>query len=157
MLSEQCPIFLDNVAELCSAVPLKFRQTRRGDIMLVLHHNFNSCALALLSIKKGTCQICRKDSAVKMLLYHIAHSHRRHTGYVEFILTSQACRPWGCRGCYFGRSVNPISNKGGRLCPPNNTGTPGFSDLPTALLHNLLSCQFPNFKSRWPVTCRTKR
>ena len=52
MLSEQCPIFLDNVAELCSAVPLKFRQTRRGDIMLVLHHNFNSCALALLSIKK---------------------------------------------------------------------------------------------------------
>ena len=71
MLSEQYSIFLDNVAELCSAVPLKFRQTRRGDIMLVLHHNFNSCALALLSIKKGTCQICRKDSAVKMLLYHI--------------------------------------------------------------------------------------
>ena len=33
----------------------------------------------------------------------------------------------------FGRSVNPISTKGGRLCPPNNTGTPGFSDLPTAL------------------------
>ena len=29
----------------------------------------------------------------------------------------------------FGRSVNPISTKGGRLCPPNNTGTPGFSDL----------------------------
>ena len=134
MLSEQYPIFLDNVAELCSAVPLKFRQTRRGDIMLVLHHNFNSCALALLSIKKGTCQICRKDSAVKMLLYHIAHSHRRHTGYVEFILTSQACRPWGCRRCHFGRSVNPISNKGGRLCPPNNTGTPGFSYLPMALL-----------------------
>ena len=33
----------------------------------------------------------------------------------------------------FGRSVNPISTKGGRFCPPNNTGTPGFSDLPTAL------------------------
>jgi hypothetical protein len=33
----------------------------------------------------------------------------------------------------FGRSVNPIPTKGGRLCPPNNTGTPGFSDLPTAL------------------------
>ena len=32
----------------------------------------------------------------------------------------------------FGRSVNPISAKGGRLFPPNNTGTPGFSDLPTA-------------------------
>ena len=33
----------------------------------------------------------------------------------------------------FGRLVNPISTKGGRLCPPNNTGTPGFSNLPTAL------------------------
>ena len=31
-----------------------------------------------------------------------------------------------------GRSVNPISTKGGRLCPPNNTGTSRFSDLPTA-------------------------
>ena len=34
----------------------------------------------------------------------------------------------------FVRSVNPISTKKGRLCPPNNTGTPGFSDLPTALI-----------------------
>ena len=33
----------------------------------------------------------------------------------------------------FGRSINPISTKGGRLCPPNDTGTSGFSDLPTAL------------------------
>ena len=33
----------------------------------------------------------------------------------------------------FGRTVKPISTKGGRLCTPNNTGTPGFSDLPTAL------------------------
>ena len=33
----------------------------------------------------------------------------------------------------FGRSVNPISNKLGRKCPPNNTGTLGFSDLPTSL------------------------
>ena len=42
----------------------------------------------------------------------------------------QACCPWGCRGCHgpfnFGRSVNPISTKGGKFCPPNNTGTPGF-------------------------------
>ena len=35
----------------------------------------------------------------------------------------------------FGRSVNPILTKGGRLCPPNNTGTPKFSDLPTALVN----------------------
>ena len=33
----------------------------------------------------------------------------------------------------FGRSVNPISTRGGRLCPPNNTGILRFSDLPTAL------------------------
>ena len=35
----------------------------------------------------------------------------------------------------FGRSINPISTRGSRLCPPNNTGTPGFSNLPMAL-HN---------------------
>ena len=33
----------------------------------------------------------------------------------------------------FGRSVNPISTYGGRLCPPNDTGTSEFPDLPTAL------------------------
>ena len=27
----------------------------------------------------------------------------------------------------------PQPRGGGRLCPPNTTGTPGFSDLPTAL------------------------
>ena len=39
---------------------------------------------------------------------------------------AQACRPWG-------RSVNPISTRGDRLCPRITIGTPGFSDLPTAL------------------------
>ena len=37
--------------------------------------------------------------------------------------TEQACRPWVCRVCMahpdFGRSVNPISTRGDRLCPPN--------------------------------------
>ena len=42
----------------------------------------------------------------------------------------------GCAGCAmahpdFGRSVNPISTRGDELCPSNNTGTPGFSDLVT--------------------------
>ena len=45
--------------------------------------------------------------------------------------------PWGTGGAMaptdFGRSVNPISTKGGRLCPPNNTGTPGLTDLLTDL------------------------
>ena len=35
----------------------------------------------------------------------------------------------------FGRSVFPNSTRVGKLCPPNNTGTPGFSDLPTALCY----------------------
>ena len=33
----------------------------------------------------------------------------------------------------FGRSINPISTKGGRLCPPKNTATLRLSDIPTAL------------------------
>ena len=42
------------------------------------------------------------------------------------------------RGChapppYFGISVNPISTTGGQIIPTNDTGIPGFSDLPTAL------------------------
>ena len=41
--------------------------------------------------------------------------------------------PGGMAPPHFGRSVNPISIEGGRLFPPNNTGTPGFSDFPTAL------------------------
>ena len=40
--------------------------------------------------------------------------------------------PGGAGGA-FGRSVNPISTRGGRLCLLNNTDTSGFSDLPTAL------------------------
>ena len=50
----------------------------------------------------------------------------------EVRLCVQACRPWAPSD--FGRSANPISSKGGRLCPPNNTGTPEFSDVPMALL-----------------------
>ena len=45
--------------------------------------------------------------------------------------------PGGSRGAMappeFGRWVNPFSTRGRRLCSPNDTGTPGFSDLPTAL------------------------
>ena len=40
---------------------------------------------------------------------------------------------WAITHPGFGRSVNPISTRGARLCPSNNTGTPEFSDLPTAL------------------------
>ena len=36
----------------------------------------------------------------------------------------------------FGRSVNPISTRGGTLSPPSSTCHPGFSDLATALEGN---------------------
>ena len=52
-------------------------------------------------------------------------------------LTSQGCHPWGCQGSMapldFGRSVNPISTRGTDYAHLITTGTPGFSDLPTAL------------------------
>ena len=46
----------------------------------------------------------------------------------------------GCAGCaiahpYFGRSVNPISIRGTAYADLITTGTPGFSDLPTALIY----------------------
>ena len=46
--------------------------------------------------------------------------------------------PWGAESAIAspddGRSVNPIfSTRGSRLYPPNNTGSPGCSDIPTAL------------------------
>ena len=45
--------------------------------------------------------------------------------------------PGGAMGAlappHFGRSINPISTKGGRLRPTNDTRTHGFSDLPTTL------------------------
>ena len=49
----------------------------------------------------------------------------------------------------FGRSVNPISTKGGRLCPQNNTGTPRFSDLPTALYFHADLPSVPFFTVSW--------
>ena len=49
----------------------------------------------------------------------------------------------GCAGCAmahpdFGRSVNPISTRGTDYAHLITTGTPGFSDLPTALNIRLL-------------------
>merc|ERR1739844_555359 len=52
--------------------------------------------------------------------------------------------PWSAGDAWappdFGRSVNPISTRGSRLCPTNNTGTPGpttwryyYPDIPWAL------------------------
>ena len=47
---------------------------------------------------------------------------------------SQAGGPWGARAPpLFGRSVNPISTRGGTLSPPSTMCPPRFSDLATAL------------------------
>ena len=59
----------------------------------------------------------------------------------ECYLSSRRLRPVvpGCAGCAmahpdFGRSVNPISTRGGTdYAHLITTGTPGFSDLPMAL------------------------
>ena len=37
----------------------------------------------------------------------------------------------------FGRSVNPISTRGTDYAHLITTGTPGFSNLPTALIYNI--------------------
>ena len=50
-------------------------------------------------------------------------SNRRYWKPAQLLSLKQACRPWVCRVCHgtpnFGRSVNPISIRGERLCPPN--------------------------------------
>ena len=64
----------------------------------------------------------------------------------------------------FGRSVNPISTIKSRSCSPNNTGTPGFSDLPTALNYRvwdailaIMDAWYVNSKSReLKFTCRKR-
>ena len=51
----------------------------------------------------------------------------------KFLLI-QACCPWWYRGLPRADQLTLSEPRGwGRLCPPNNTGTLGFSDLPTAL------------------------
>ena len=41
---------------------------------------------------------------------------------------------WGAGAPVFGKSVNPITTRGGTLSLPSNTSPPGFSDLATALI-----------------------
>ena len=68
----------------------------------------------------------------------VSHDQNAYkTLYLEYLPTNNIrdVVP-GCAGCArahpdFGRSVNPISTRGDRLCPP--TGTPRFSDLQTSL------------------------
>merc|ERR1712008_476067 len=81
----------------------------------------------------------KEVSQIRIWIRRLLHRTKSSATQLDLV---QACRPWGCRRChgtpYFGRSVNPVSTKGrgSRICPPNDTGTPGFSDLPTALLCN---------------------
>ena len=62
----------------------------------------------------NSCSIERKNLHYKPL-YNVNCSEK---------WGKQACRPWVCGVCHgtppdFGRSVNPISTWGDRLCPPN--------------------------------------
>ena len=52
----------------------------------------------------------------------------------------------------FGRSVNPISTRGTDYAHLITTGTPGFSDLPTALAY-VINSQKPDIRlGPWTIT-----
>ena len=54
---------------------------------------------------------------------------------VNLIVSGRGVAPGGAPPD-FGRSVNPISTRGDRLCPPNHYWHPQFSDLLMALRSN---------------------
>ena len=69
----------------------------------------------------------RGEAAVILCLELSSHTTSRF-----WLGQSRDVVPRGAGGV-IGRSANPISTRVGKICPPNNTGTPRFSDLPTAL------------------------
>ena len=91
---------------------------------------------------------------IKMAKLSLSLSHRNSPRYLRDTIWSEF-QTYACitdmssmAPPEFGRWVNPISTKGGRLCQPNNTGTPGFSDLPTALHQSLrANCSRQNARS----------
>jgi hypothetical protein len=86
--------------------------------------------------KKFQCPLCGDKYLRKHFLEaHIRIIHEEKDSTRDSSTIGRGVDPGGAGGAPpdFGRSVNPISTKGGRSCPPNNTGPPGFSDLPMAL------------------------
>ena len=70
--------------------------------------------------------------AKKAFAWEWYYSSTRNYFTLLFCITYVFLLQYSCLD--FGTSVNPISTRGGgRLCPNITTGTPGFSDLPTAL------------------------
>ena len=68
--------------------------------------------------------------------------HQSHSIKFSFPI-DRGVTPGGAGGAMappdFCRSVNPISTReGGRLCPSNNTGTPGFLDLTKVLIESAI-------------------
>ena len=87
--------------------------------------------------KKGKSLLCLPDQLLTSPNLYIRRVVARSENLGGHIVMHECC-PLVCRVPWhphadFGRSVNPISTKGGRLFPPNNTGTPGFLDLPMAM------------------------
>ena len=75
-------------------------------------------------------------SSLKLLYYSFVIAQSKL--YLRFFMVRPVVPGGAMAPPVFGRSVYPISIKGGRLCPPKNTGTPGFSDFPTALYFTVL-------------------
>ena len=85
-----------------------------------------------------------KNNNKAAITYKVSYLLRTQTNEVyilEKICPIQGCRSWGCRGAMtppdFGRSVNPILCRGTDCAHVITTGTPGFSNLPTALLYKI--------------------
>ena len=58
-----------------------------------------------------------------------------HTSLTDSAVAVQGCRPWGYpwHPQILADQLALSQPGGSRLCPPNNNGIPGFSNLPTAL------------------------
>ena len=77
----------------------------------------------------------------KLYIYHfkgLRGSHQRSAILMRGTITAHGVVPMGAGGAMalpgFGRSVNPISTRGGTISPPSTTSPLGFSDLATALI-----------------------
>ena len=94
-------------------------------------------------------QICHAKTFKMRYTKCLYNNIYKNTGKIAFHYSIVRPVVPGCAGCAmahpdFGRSVNPISIRGTDYAQLTTTGTPGFSDLLTALLW-LISYIFPYF------------
>ena len=104
-----------------------------------------------LAIHKEKCRKCQSHTrfVLRIFAYLSCYLMTWNPAKLDFFkavekgchwISSQGCRPRGVPGAPWDPQILAdqltLSQPGGRLCPPNNTG---FSDLPTALHRQLLA------------------